>query len=480
MERPLNCYLGRTHSRVPYPFLVLAALTGLLANCGTTKSEPPSAGTTGRSVTVDPMQCPDDREDSAGKVSPETYLSGPAEEVNNATIKLRPVAWRNLSCASADGIGCPDREAAISERQAMNQKQVDCVLAILESDEIAGPVVPVWYEPPQKLVTGLPVPIGTEFSVPAVGAALQRVATHPYVESIVPAFAEAARLGLVPTPIPEECPEAADEPNIKLMDLLSARDQGRVPVAVDLVESVLPPLRSCADSAECDEGIASAWSRSVVSTREVTCVRRFIDSYLQADSARVLYGRAEGDPLAPHVPPFGAPVNATLSFALGMTWMEAYEVAKHPYVQRIWTSDALTFETEPECFGGSQPLVVACTNRRESIVGKLDTQAEAKWQAATSPNLVLITIRRSLPFCEPPACSACPERDLYNEQLTMRSGEAQACVRELITAVGGDAPEAPSIIPDFFSALLTWPQIQSVAAHPDVARIDADDRFSPP
>lgn len=465
-----SCRVQFAPCELPW-LLLLAVLT--LPSCGSTRSSN-SAGALPRNITIDPIHCPVERESGASKVQPDGYLRDHLDEVQNAALKLRPMAWTSPACAMPDTGGCSDRDAALRERQALNQKQVDCVRATFEFGSIEGPSVPVWYEPLQALSSGMPVPIGTEFSLRALGSTLVTLAEHPYVESIVPAFGEAARLSLTAPSVPEECPAASEEPDAKLVELVSIQDKGRVPLAVDFATSVLPPLRACPESTACDDGVASGWERSVASTNEVTCVRRFIDSQLQGPAPAVPYARGDGSPLPPYVPPFRAAVSAKLSLGLGLTRAEAYQIARHPYVQRIWTSAALSFETQAACFGGDQPLIVECTEARESTVGKYDAAAEAHWRAATMPNFVLISLRRSLPLCAAPACNSCPERDAFNERLIERFGEAQACVRNLIAAVGGSAAEEPSLAGDAFTALLTWDQIQVVAAHPDVGSIQAE------
>lgn len=446
--------------------------------------EPPELG-----VTIDPQQCPASEESSAGKITHEAYVREHPDQAQAVTIQLRPIAWPNVACASAVASpDCPDRDAALRERQALNQKQVACVLAAFGQDAALQPRAE-WYEPLATPSSGLPTPIGVEFSVTAVWSQLEPVARHPYVARITPAFGESVKLGIAPPPAPAECPAATDLPDAKLTDAASIQGQGRKPVVIELSPASLPPLGSCPTDGLCDELLVSGWQRSVASTRQVTCVRRLLDSKLQAAAPNVPYAAGDVVPLAPGVPPFGDRVRATLAFGLGLTWEEAYETAKHPFVQRIWTSNSLSFDTPPQGCPPDLTLPVAtptCSSQTEPIDGKLSASDETLWQSSTSPNEVLIAIRHEYEVCPAPDCTTrdpdnpCPELAAYLNRLDDEARASQICVRALIATIGGMASDEVFTLGDGFSATLTWPQIQTVAAQPDVISIVANVSTPPP
>lgn len=458
----------------------LAVGWGVLA-CGSLSTETPSTSS-GTSVVVDPITCPTTLESGVGKVVHEAYLRDHAEQTQRVTVTLRAIQWTRPSCANLGSADCPDPDRALQERQALNSKQVECVLGAFSSPHFVGPVQAEWYETLRKLSTGVPVPIGVAFSTLALWPQLEVVAQHPYVERIEPAPGEAAKLSVAPAAIPQECPAPMDAPEPKLFDVASIQGQGRKPVILELNESALPALRSCPGEELCDERISSGWELTVASTRQLTCVRRFIDSALIAYAPRVASGSAQGLPTAPAVPPFGEGVHATSSWGLGLTWEEASQVAKHPDVRRIWTQDGLVFDEPPE---GCPPdynepiLTPKCSSEVEAIAAKFTAEAAAEWQASTLPNEVTIAVRRDQPRCPAPACPGdvtCPELELYLTYYEAVAAAAQHCVRSLIAAVGGVAADGLSSSVTL-SATLTWPQIQTVAGYPDVASISP--RFGP-
>jgi len=91
-----------------------------------------------------------------------------------------------------------------------------------------------------------------------------------------------------------------------------------------------------------------------------------------------------------------------------------------------------------------------CTQRTEPITGKFSAEAEAAWQAANGPHEVLVTVRSA----------------------------SQTCVRRLVASLGGTASD--EVLGRSFPATLSWDQIQSVAAHPDVAYVEPRYGNAPP
>jgi hypothetical protein len=97
------------------------------------------------------------------------------------------------------------------------------------------------------------------------------------------------------------------------------------------------------------------------------------------------------------------------------------------------------------------------------------------------PDEVIVTVRRQTPVCPPPACAGrgteCPALDRYIARLDEERAAAQVCVRAVVAAVEGTASAATG---SDFTAMLTWPQIMAVAAHPHVASISPRFEGFPP
>lgn len=488
----MSLQLSRTESRFRTGVLAvrLLAVGLLLPGCGGAKhagssSEPAHPPL---SVTVDPLVCPETLESGTGKVAHEAYLRAHSDQTQWVAVHLRPIRWGNPACSSAAASAdCPERDQALAERGTLNLKQVACVLAAFGGPGSIRAPRAQWYEELQAPSKGVPAPIGTAFSVVALWSQLEMVAQHPYVERIEPALGQAAQLGVAPPAIPRECPEATDAPDAKLVDAESIRGRGRMPVVIDLRTALLPAYRSCPSDVPCDDLFASGWERTVASTRQLTCVRSLIDNKLMAEAPDVPYRGFEGSLTGPKLPPFSASIQTTLSFGLGLTWGEVSEVAKHPYVERIWTSEFLGFEPLPDGCPPDYDTPVqtpACSSDRESAEGKFAEADQVAWQASGMANEVLMAIRRSEPVCPIPACpgrgQSCPDRDRYFARLTEETKASQSCVRLLIASIGGNASAEVFELGNALSATLTWDQIQTVAAHPDVISIMPRFSSTPP
>lgn len=462
------------------------ALCLLLAGCGSSRTDSPP-GQEPHSVAVDPLSCPKTTESSAGKLSHEAYLRAHPQETQRVTIRLRPLEWANPACSQTDASpSCADREQALAERQALNLKQVGCVLDALSPDGAREGLRAQWYEALPSSSGSPPTPIGTAFSVLALWRQLDVVSRHPYVERIEPAPGEAVKLGVSAPAIPSECPVATEPADAKLVDAASLRGNGRQAVVIELKETNLPALRPCASNELCDDWFASGWERTVASTRQTSCVRALLDTVVPADSPEVAYGSVDGILGGPPLPPFGEAIHATLAFGRGLTWEEASAVAKHPFVKRLWTSDGLSFGTLPEgCpLDYEGPVVLPdCPSSTEASSDKFTSAAAAKWQASSGEaNEVVIAVRRDQQLCPPPACpgrgTTCPELERYHARVAEESQASQSCVRSLVSSIGGSASDEVLVLGNAFSATLTWEQIQTVAGHPDVIHIDP--RFGDP
>ena len=67
----------------------------------------------------------------------------------------------------------------------------------------------------------------------------------------------------------------------------------------------------------------------------------------------------------------------------------------------------------------------------------------------------------------------CPELDSILDRLLAEHLASQRCIRELIASIGG-AADPTALLGNSFAAMLTWEQIQVVAAHPHVTRIESN------
>ena len=96
---------------------------------------------------------------------------------------------------------------------------------------------------------------------------------------------------------------------------------------------------------------------------------------------------------------------------------------------------------------------------------------------------VLIGVNGGPKVCTLPTCTGsgrtCPERDAQIALLEAKVAKAQACVRTLIESLGAPKPES-FWLGNSMAALLTWDQIEMVAAHPHVTQIEASLTDTPP
>jgi hypothetical protein len=332
------------------------------------------------------------------------------------------------------------------------------------------------------------VPIGVAFSALALWSQIEAVAKHPYVDRIEPAFGEAARLGLPRPKIPEECPKADDAPAPKLVNAANLEGTGRKPVVVEVNRQVLPDLRPCGGRLEaCDDFVASEWERTIVSRRVLTCVTSWIESKLGGPAPEVAYYSGDGDVTGPTLPPFGDVIHANLAFGLGLTWIEATEVAKHPFVSELWTSPGIQYGTLPSgCpLDYDSPLnTPLCAVTTEPIDGKFTAASRTIWEASQGPNEVVISVAREQALCPRPACPGpaieCPELQRYNDRVMKQAAASQTCVRTAISAIGGSASPEVFVFGNGLAAKLTWGQIQTIAARSDVLQIDPEIGTPPP
>src|SRR3954469_6355345 len=118
--------IARTHFTSPYgkgELLVLALVHLVAAGCQNTT---PLA----ESFAVDPASCPEYSESSEGKVPHEGYLRAHPDLTHPIVVKLRSPAGNPPTCPGAPGseATCADLDAASATRQALNQKEGNCVI----------------------------------------------------------------------------------------------------------------------------------------------------------------------------------------------------------------------------------------------------------------------------------------------------------------------------------------------------------------
>jgi hypothetical protein len=483
--------------RIPRSACLIAALSLHLACSGgwapavpTDASQPSDAGPDVPSETVDQTTCPVGRESGAGKVAHESYLRAHPEATQLVYVQLRELASSVPACPDSADVGapCPARDEALVERQRTNLQQVVCVLRDLgPPGQIRQPVA-LWYERPFRLTSGRPVPVATGFEVAALWPQIETLATHPLVERITPSPGKAAATGVMTLEPPGECPKELESPLSKLQMAEGIRGQGRRPVVIEMRDDgLLPPSIACADGTLCEEAINSLWERAILNTRHLTCVGRWLDTVLKEPPPPVNHYSARGSLVAPLIPPFSQSAMTVKSFGLGLTWEEALELARHPYIESIWTAPGLQIGSPPE---GCPPDLtkpipeVACTTVREPVDSKLEPAYRAKWEQSQSPQQVVILVRGGAKICPLPECpvhnQSCPDQERFISHWKAENEASQRCVRALIGELGGSSESEIPWLVDMVEAHLTWPQIQAVAAHPHVERIEPSSTGAPP
>jgi hypothetical protein len=437
---------------------------------------------------VTPGHCPTVTEDPSGKIGHADYLRAHPDTAALIAVRLRPLADALPSCPNDDTFDarCPARDQALVDRQQRNQQQVRCVLDAFGPPGSVADLLPLWYESPRHLTSWQPVPIGLEFQVVALWQQVQTVAAHPFVERIDPAPGQAPLLGVAPAPVPSDCPAATDEP-LRKLTRAQIQDRGRQPVAVELRDSALPPEVRCPGDTLCDAGIAAAWDRAILARRQVTCVRRWIDTQVTAAPTRVDYGAATGYITAPALPPFGQLAAATRAFGIGLTWDEVVALARHPDVETVWAGAGLSPSEPPP---GCPPELTApiptltCPDDREPATDKISATDQMTFARATAPVRVGVVVRGGAHICPLPLCPGraqpCSDRDAYIARWEQEARESQRCVRDFIVGIGGSADAEVLWLGNSLGATLTWPQIQQLATHPHVQHIDAADTTAPP
>lgn len=429
--------------------------------------------------------CPTASDDPTAKIGFAGYLKAAPTRVNTVTVWLRaeklPVIPTCPQNAEADA-RCPIRDPALIERQGLNAHQIDCVLGGVG---FRLSVIPVWYERPYHLTSGLVVPVVLAFNVGLDWLQVSQVAANPLVLKIDPPPGGSVPTGFIP-PVPADCPVDIEATEAKLAGVVSINGLGRQPVVIEtLDDGFLPPIDTCDGGDQCDS-TKSLWERTVSNTREVTCIKRRLDQLVVALSPNVTYVSLIGSLQSPPVPPLGQASGTLKAFGFGLTFEEAQQLAKHPYVERLWTAPAIQFEQNvPGCppdLATPIPEVV-CPIGSTPIAGKISDSDRILFSTGSTTLFdVNIVVEGGARYCSLDACSRnpCPSRDAVLARWEAENLASQRCVRDLISSLGAtSSPEGFAIV-NAFQATLNWGQIQVVAAHPQVTGIGANVASPPP
>ena len=413
-----------------------------------------------------------------GQICNEVSWSFHPDKEYQVAVWLRQASLPSVPVCAGDSspdARCAARDDALSERQQLNTQELECVLAALSAR--VDVMATIWYELPYHRTSGEPVPIGLAFGLSLSHSQIDALVQHPFVEKVEPWPGSAISQHVAPVPAPVECPKEVEPAAPKLDGITSIQNQGRRPVVIELRDDgVLPAPNGAIDN---------LWERTILNTRELTCVRRKIDAFVQQDSFPVNYSTLTGDPLAPQLPPVSQAAVTLKAFGRGLTWEEAAQIAESPLIEGIWTSDAIQFEQPtPGCpLDLTAPIpMVDCTTDQQPIDAKITDADRMRFQPTTGPMPVIVSVAGGARNCPLPACSAqpCPERDSITSRMQAENFASQRCVRDLIASLGGAADPAAMWLINTFGATLTWEQIQAVAAHPHVVRVESNGGTPPP
>lgn len=436
--------------------------------------------------------------EASAKIGAAAYWRAVPTQVSTVIVWLQDDARSGIpGCPGDNSVDarCDERNGPLLSRQRENAAQISC---LLDGLGFRLSVAAAYYESPFHLTSGQPVPVLAAFNVGLDWTQIQRLARSPLVSRIDPAPGEAARTGFVP-PLPADCPGGADGAagtggaavlgtDVKVVDIASIKGKGRQPVVIEVRdEGVLPRVVTCtAKDAGCPEETNSLWERTILNTREITCLKRQLDRVVAAPSLPVPYGEVRGGLLAPPIPPLDQAPGVLKAFGAGLTFEEGEQLAQHPYVERLWTSSGIQFE---QPIVGCPPNLTApipptlCPAERVSAAGKIGEALQRQFTGDQMARFeVMILVAGGAHHCPLPACSQvpCAEREAWTARWSAENLESQHCVRALIESIGGTSSAEVFSIVNAFAATLTWSQIQTVASHPHVVQIDPATHDPPP
>lgn len=406
------------------------------------------------------------------------YLESHASDIFAAAVTIDD-GWADTCPAPSGSIGCSYPIESQLQRSKANQRAAFCLGQDLATVTSGRPptILPIWYDPPTLDSDGFPIAIGRSFVVPLTLRQIHELARSPSVATIGPAPGMTASVPVIGMREWDICPNNFDEPMAKVVDAQSIRGMGRQSVVVEYQDNgVLPPWPECAGGiSDCDTRLAALWLRTILNTREITCVAQWISSTLEAPPGTSLYSSGAGT-LVPTLPPFGQSPATVKARGMILSWDEAVQVARHPYVERIWASGSAV--SMPEVCHPDLESPIAnplCPDAREPIGNKISPENQERFRASEAPNAVNIRVMGGALVCSLAGCTgACPDPEVVHARWIAENAAAQSCVRDLISGVGGTASDEVFWLVNAFSASLTWSQIQIVATHPHVLRVDSN------
>ena len=354
--------------------------------------------------------CPTELDDSTGKVSNQESWRFQPDKQYTVAVWLRLASLPSVPDCPGDPARdgrCAARDAALTTRQQLNVHQLSCVVGVLGTR--VDVMSTLWYELPYHLTSGTPVPIGVAFGLSLTPAQITAFAQHPFVEKIEPWPGYAIAHNVPAAPPPSECPAQVDAVAAKLDRLTSIQGMGRQPVVIELRdEGYLPQPVRCDNGGLCAAAVDRLWERTILNTRQFTCVRSRLDAIVTADSLPVPFTSASGDPSAPRLPPASQPPATLKAFGRGLTWEEAGQLAGSPLVESIWTASGIQFEQPvPGCPPDvTAPIpTIACTTDQEPIAGKITDAHRMQFEAASGAMTVVIGAEGGGKVCPLPTCS---------------------------------------------------------------------------
>ncbi|HET8933236.1 MAG TPA: hypothetical protein VFN67_07360 [Polyangiales bacterium] len=455
-----------------------------------TESPPPD-----QSQEVSATGCPELDDAPDGKIFHEAYLRDHAPAAERVSVWLRAAKFPEVApcdgSVNAREVGCTERDPALTQRAAINARQLECVLldgfAFRGAAQAGGELQPVYWEEPFHDSSGEPVPIMLAFETTVTLELAERLARHPYVSRIEPALGSVASLGIAAPAAPADCPKQREAATGKLTNSTAPDWKDRQSVAIGLlVDGYLPPAVECPDKQpSCEAWTVAEWDRYLLNRRAQSCVLRHIDQNTVAGEGPTSFAAISGSPLTRGIPPWGTIPSVLLEFGRNLTWAEAQQVSAHPFVASIRHVPASSTTPVDGCpIDPKQPVAKPeCTQERDGG-RKWSQRSEAEWSAAPGPIRVLLAINGGHMSCGAPDCpprpNPCPEQEAVQMFLEEWNWQSQRCVRALIQELGGTATDERFWLVDTMVAELTWAQIQEVAKHPHVRTIESSLSSPPP
>lgn len=441
----------------------------------------PSEPNAGVSPDASNTECPSLVAPVDAKIFGVEFYGGQGDAAFQVAIWLTAEAARSTELCDGETGACLDDTQLLGLMNS-NVEAWRCVFEGTLPDARIDRIGSVWYEPPQYTTDASTLPFLRALRANLSLDQMRDLSRHPFLDRIEPAPGFAGPTGFFPEP-PLECPEPNDSVDAKLDGALSLQGQGRQPAAIQLKTGpdYLPPLPACADEADgelCPEAIEVHWARALLNKRAHTCVLRHIEQIVRAATPEVPYAQLGGDTRVPAIPPLGEGAAVVREFGFGLTWEEAGEIAKHPYVASIRTDPSLIFSMpEPGCPPDPNAPIVPpeCPTETTPVDSKIEPALEQSFSTSPEePQEVLISVIGGATICPLEECTAppCASNDATTAYWEQQNLASQQCVRQFVQELGGETYPETQVLTNTFSARLDWAQVQEVATHPHVRHMD--------